>query len=47
MGPNDAKRDVKKSLIELIYQAYLSDKKDIGDLHVLEALARELKLPVK
>ena len=39
--------DVKNSLIERIYQAYLSDKKDIGDPAVLAALATELALPDK
>ncbi len=38
-------RDVKKSLIERIYQAYLSDKKDIGQVGVLVGIAEELKLP--
>jgi predicted DsbA family dithiol-disulfide isomerase len=39
------KPDVKNSLIERIYQAYLSDKKDIGDPHVLAALAGDWGLP--
>lgn len=38
---------VKNSLIERIYQAYLSDKKNIGDPAVLTALAAELSLPDK
>jgi predicted DsbA family dithiol-disulfide isomerase len=37
-------RGVKNSLIERIYQAYLSDKKDIGDMKVLVEIARELGL---
>jgi predicted DsbA family dithiol-disulfide isomerase len=39
--------DVKNSLIERIYQAYLSDKKDIGEPAVLTALAAGLSLPDK
>ena len=39
--------DVKNSLIERIYQAYLSDKKDIGDPSVLAALAAESGLSDK
>jgi len=38
---------VKNSLIERIYQAYLSDKKDIGDPTVLTALAAEFGLSNK
>jgi predicted DsbA family dithiol-disulfide isomerase len=38
-------RDVKKSLIERIYQAYLSDKNDIGQAAVLSELAGEMGLP--
>jgi predicted DsbA family dithiol-disulfide isomerase len=38
------KPDVKNSLIERIYQAYLSDKKNIGDPAVLADLAAELSL---
>jgi predicted DsbA family dithiol-disulfide isomerase len=40
-----AKPDVKNSLIERIYQAYLSDEKDVGDRRVLEALAAAFGLP--
>ncbi len=39
------KSDVKNSLIERIYQAYLSDKKNIGQEDVLLGIARELALP--
>lgn len=38
------KRDVKNSLIERIYQAYLSDKKDIGDPTLLAGLANDIGL---
>jgi predicted DsbA family dithiol-disulfide isomerase len=37
--------DVKNSLIERIYQAYFSDKMDIGDPIVLNTLAAGLGLP--
>jgi len=37
--------DVKNSLIERIYQAYLSDKKEIGEAEVLLEIAREFGLP--
>jgi|SRR6185312_12283778 len=33
--------DVKKPLIERIYQAYFTDGRDIGDFKVLQALAKE------
>jgi len=38
-------RDVKNSLIERIYEAYLSNKMDIGDSRVLTGLANEFGLP--
>ncbi len=37
--------DAKNSLIERIYQAYLSDKMSIGEVQVLAEIARELHLP--
>jgi len=38
------KQDVKYSLIERIYQAYLSEKKDIGKVEILLELADEFEL---
>jgi predicted DsbA family dithiol-disulfide isomerase len=41
------KPDVKNSLIERIYQAYLSDKKEIGEVGVLREIADEFNLPAE
>ena len=38
--------DVKKSLIEALFQAYFISEKDIGDANVLKTLAREQGLPM-
>jgi predicted DsbA family dithiol-disulfide isomerase len=41
------KQDVKNSLIDRIYQAYLSDKKEIGEVGVLREIADEFNLPAE